>query len=145
MLDVGWQELLLIAVVALVVVGPKDLPAALRTVAQVLRKIRGLSREFQSGFAELVREAELDEIKRKVGGAGRADVGEAVRKVVDPTGSLTADFDPADFARRLREEVEAGPPTRPRSGAATGDPAAGTEREPPTGEAADNAQRPKVD
>jgi sec-independent protein translocase protein TatB len=145
MLDVGWQELLLIAVVALVVVGPKDLPAALRTLAQVLRKIRGLSREFQSGFAEMVREAELDDLRRKVDSAGRADFGEAVRKTVDPTGSLTADFDPADFARRLREEVEAGPPTRPRSGAATGNPAAGTEREPPASEAADDAPRPKLD
>ena len=127
MLDIGWQELLLICVIALVVLGPKDLPTAMRTLARVVTKVRGLSREFQSGVADMLREAELDDFKRKVSEGGRVDLGKAVKDAVDPTGTLTEDFDPADFARRLKQEVEAGPPTGPRAAApspAAGSPAA---------------------
>ncbi|SUS06989.1 Sec-independent protein translocase protein TatB [uncultured Defluviicoccus sp.] len=117
MLDIGWQELFLICVVALVVLGPKDLPTAMRAVARVVVKVRGLSREFQSGVADMLREAELDDLKRKVSEGGRVDLGKAVKDAVDPTGTLTEDFDPADFARRLKQEVEGGPPTGPRAAA----------------------------
>lgn len=112
MLDIGWQELILIGIVALVAIGPKDLPAAMRALARLASRGRALSREFQSGLAEVMREAELDELRRTVDRAGRFDLGQAVKDQVDPTGTLSADFDPADFARRLREEVEAGPPVR---------------------------------
>lgn len=64
MFDLGWSELLLIAAVALIVVGPKDLPQAIRTVTQVIRKLRGMAREFQSGLDDLAREAGVDEIKK---------------------------------------------------------------------------------
>jgi sec-independent protein translocase protein TatB len=124
MLDIGWQELFLICVVALVVLGPKDLPTAMRALARVVAKVRGLSREFQSGVADMLREAELDDLKRKVSEGGRVDLGKAVKDAVDPTGTLTEDFDPADFARRLKREVEAGPPTGPRAAAPSPDPAA---------------------
>lgn len=115
MFDIGWQELFLIGVVALIVVGPKDLPKVLRTAARVMQKARAMSREFQSGLAEMAREAELDEIKRKVEGATRFDLGDELRKSVDPTGKLSADFDPTEFNRQLKESVEAGPPLHPAS------------------------------
>ncbi|HRW59932.1 MAG TPA: Sec-independent protein translocase protein TatB [Defluviicoccus sp.] len=124
MLDIGWQELFLICIVALVVLGPKDLPTAMRAVARVVVKVRGLSREFQSGVADMLREAELDDLKRKVNEGGRVDLGKAVKDAVDPTGTLTEDFDPADFARRLKQEVEGGPPTGPRAAAPSPEPAA---------------------
>lgn len=113
MLDIGWQELFLIGVVALIVVGPKDLPKVLRTAARVMQKARAMSREFQAGLAEMARDAELDEIKRKVEDSTRFDLGEELRKSVDPTGKLSADFDPAEFNRQLKESVEGGPPVRP--------------------------------
>lgn len=113
MFDVGWQELFLIAVVALIVVGPKDLPHVLRGVSRFVTKARAMSREFQSGLAEMAREAELDEIKRKVQRAAQFDPAEELKKSVDPTGKLSADFDPAEFNRKLKESVEGGPPTRP--------------------------------
>ena len=69
-----------------------------------------MSREFQSGLAEMAREAELDDIKRKVEGAARFDLGDELRKSVDPTGKLSSDFDPAEFNRQLKEFVEGGPP-----------------------------------
>jgi sec-independent protein translocase protein TatB len=64
MFDLGWSELLLIAGVALIVIGPKDLPQAIRAVTQIIRKMRGMAREFQSSLDDLAREAGVDEVKR---------------------------------------------------------------------------------
>jgi sec-independent protein translocase protein TatB len=106
MFDLSWQELFLIGVVALIVIGPKDMPQVMRSVAGFVRKARALSREFQNGVAQMMREAELDELRRKLEEAGRVDVDETVKETVDPTGSLREDFDPAEFARELKRSVE---------------------------------------
>ena len=66
MLDLGWSEMAIIAVVALFVIGPKDLPKALRTLGHYGGKVRGLAREFRSSVDEVVREAELDEVKNQI-------------------------------------------------------------------------------
>ncbi len=66
MFDIGWPELMLVMVVALVVIGPKDLPAAIRTVTTILRKIRGMASEFQSGLGDIARQAGVDDIKRSL-------------------------------------------------------------------------------
>jgi sec-independent protein translocase protein TatB len=115
MLDIGWQELFFIAVIALIVVGPKDLPKALGTIAKYYRRAKELAGEFQSGVTEMVREAELDELKRKVEKAGKFDFDPEVKAAIDPTGSLSEDFDPAEFERDLKQAVEGGPPQRNRA------------------------------
>jgi sec-independent protein translocase protein TatB len=66
MLDMSWGEILVIGAVALIVIGPKDLPKALRTVGQMTTKIRRMAGEFQSQFNEAMREAELDEVRKQV-------------------------------------------------------------------------------
>ena len=66
MFDIGWSELLLIAVVALVVIGPKELPGALRILGQWMTKIRRMASEFQNQFQDAIREAELAELKKEV-------------------------------------------------------------------------------
>lgn len=66
MFELGWPELLLIMVVALVVIGPKELPNAIRTVTAVMRKVRSAAREFQSGLDDIAREAGLDDVKRQM-------------------------------------------------------------------------------
>ncbi|HVV92637.1 MAG TPA: Sec-independent protein translocase protein TatB [Hyphomicrobiales bacterium] len=66
MFDIGWSELLLIAVVAVVVIGPKDLPVALRSLGRTIRGIRRMASDFQSQFNEALREAELDDLRREV-------------------------------------------------------------------------------
>jgi sec-independent protein translocase protein TatB len=63
MFDFAWSELTVIGVVALIVIGPKDLPKAMRAAGHVIRRGRALAREFQNTFEEVVREAELDEIR----------------------------------------------------------------------------------
>lgn len=66
MLDIGWSELLIIGIVALVVVGPKDLPKLLRIVGQMLAKVRRMASEFQGQVNEAIREAELEDVKKSV-------------------------------------------------------------------------------
>jgi sec-independent protein translocase protein TatB len=126
MLDIGWQELFLIGVVALIVIGPKDLPKAMRAVAHGVRKARGLAREFQSGLDEMMREAEIDDLKRQMQKAASFDIDAEVRKTVDPGGTLTDAFDPETFARDLKERVEMGPPAPPQPAPAPAAPPAPT-------------------
>ena len=66
MFDIGWSELLVIGVVALIAIGPKELPGVLRTVGQWMGKIRRMASEFQGQFQEAMREAEMADIKKQV-------------------------------------------------------------------------------
>jgi len=65
MFDIGSSELLLIVVVAIVVIGPKDLPRALYKVGQVVGKARGMARHFRTGLDAMIREAELEELQKQ--------------------------------------------------------------------------------
>ncbi|MHC8509296.1 MAG: Sec-independent protein translocase protein TatB [Rhodospirillales bacterium] len=102
MFDIGWQELSIIAVAAIVVVGPKDLPRALKAVTTAVRKVRVLAREFQSGVDEMVRESELDDLKQEMNAAVGGDLRKSIEDAVDPTGELKAGLqETADSARAL--------------------------------------------
>ncbi len=65
MFDIAPTELLIVALVALVVIGPKDLPNVMRTVGQWIGKARGMARHFRSGIDTMIREAELEEMEKK--------------------------------------------------------------------------------
>ncbi len=65
MLDVAPTELLLVAVVAVIVIGPKDLPRAMRLVGQWVGRARGVARQFRQGFDDMVRESEFKEMEKK--------------------------------------------------------------------------------
>ena len=66
MFDIGWGELLVIGIVALIAIGPKELPGALRTLGQWMSKLRRMASEFQSQFQEAMREAEMTDLKKQV-------------------------------------------------------------------------------
>ncbi|WP_457094179.1 Sec-independent protein translocase protein TatB [Microvirga sp. P5_D2] len=68
MLDMSWGEVMVIGAVALIVIGPKDLPRALRTIGQVTGKLRRMALEFQGQFNEAMREADLDDVKKQIQG-----------------------------------------------------------------------------
>jgi sec-independent protein translocase protein TatB len=71
MFDIGWGELLVIGIVALVVIGPKELPGVLRTLGQAMAKVRRMASEFQGQFQEAMREAEMHDIKKQVDDAAK--------------------------------------------------------------------------
>jgi sec-independent protein translocase protein TatB len=66
MFDISWTEFLLIGVVALIVIGPKELPGVMRTMGQWTRKLRGMASDFQHQFQEAMREAEMADLKKQV-------------------------------------------------------------------------------
>jgi sec-independent protein translocase protein TatB len=66
MFDISWTEFVLIGVVALIVIGPKELPAVLRTLGQYTRKVRSMAADFQNQFQEAMREAEMADLKKQV-------------------------------------------------------------------------------
>ena len=81
MFDIGWSELLVIGIVALIAIGPKELPGALRALGQWTTKIRRMASEFQGQFQEAMREAEMADLKKQVD-------------------TLTSGFDPIETARK---------------------------------------------
>jgi sec-independent protein translocase protein TatB len=89
MFDIGWQELFLVAVITILVVGPKDLPRVLKTVVAGVRKMRGLANDFQRGIDELARETELDDIRKNLEKAADIDLERELEETIDPTGNLT--------------------------------------------------------
>ena len=102
--DIGWPELMLIGVVALVVIGPKDLPRALRVAGYWVRKARTLSREFQSSVEQMIREAELDDVRRDLQKATEFDIDKEIRNTVDPTGELAEAIKPPEIPDYFEEK-----------------------------------------
>lgn len=96
MFDFSWSEIALIGAVALVVIGPKDLPKALRTAGKWARKARTVSREFQSSIEQMIREAELDEVKNEIDKVTAVDLEHEFQKAVDPTGDLAEKLKPPE-------------------------------------------------
>jgi len=135
--DIGWPELMLIGVIALIVIGPKDLPRALRVAGFWVRKARTLSREFQSSIDQMIREAELEEIRQDLKKATELDVEREIRSTVDPTGELAQSIRPPDLPDYFEEPgaattavTEEGPALPPPGEAALPDAAPSTEAAP---------------
>ncbi len=95
MLDIGWTEMLVIAVIAVVVIGPRDLPGMLKTIGNWVRKARATVRELQTGIEDMAREAELDEVKKSVESATRVDNWLDDKGVAKPAASPSAASPPA--------------------------------------------------
>ena len=111
MFDIGGLEMALILLVALLVVGPKELPRLLKTVGHWVRKARGLAREFQSGLDQMVQEAELEDAKKMVDMGRNLNVDKIVEKVIDPTGSVRDEA--AELQDAVRDKGPAGEPDEP--------------------------------
>ncbi len=93
MFDIGWQELFILAVLAIIVIGPKDLPGAIRTITKWIRKARSMARDLQDGLDDVVREADLDDLKKELDSPGGLDIAKKIGDAVDPTGEITKDMD----------------------------------------------------
>ena len=91
MFDIGWTEMLVVAVVALLVIGPKDLPRALRTVGHWVGKVKGIAREFQDSVDDMVRESELEEFRQGAKKLAEGDL-DVCDESIDPTGGHEGPF-----------------------------------------------------
>jgi sec-independent protein translocase protein TatB len=102
MFDISWTEFLLIGVVALIVIGPKELPAVLRTLGQWTRKIRSMAADFQGQFQEALREAEMADLKKQVD-----DIASDI-KSYDPLKDVRTDLETA--GKDIQSSLEEKPP-----------------------------------
>ncbi|MSO89603.1 MAG: twin-arginine translocase subunit TatB [Rhodospirillaceae bacterium] len=88
MLGLSWTELLVIAVTAVIFIGPKELPGTLRAIAKWVSKARGLAREFQGGVDDMIRHAEFEDIRKHLQKIESVDVSGEIQKAVDPKGTI---------------------------------------------------------
>lgn len=105
----GFSEVLVLGVIALLVVGPKDLPLMLRKLGRQMARLRGLAAEFRSGFDELARQAELDELKKEVEALRRGQV----FTDIEMEAMRTLDPIPLTTTPTTTPQIEAGDPTPP--------------------------------
>ncbi len=98
MFDIGWSELLVIAVVAIIVVGPRDLPRMLRTVGQTVGKARRMAGDFRSQFDDALKEADLDDLKKDVDSLRSLNPANALKKEI---GSIN------EIGKDIKKSVEA--------------------------------------
>ena len=87
MFDIGWSELIVIGVVALVVIGPKELPGVIRSVGRAVTKLRTMAGEFRGQFDEAMREAELHDVKKTFTDMGEA-ASSAASVITNPVGTV---------------------------------------------------------
>ncbi|MAI50181.1 MAG: twin-arginine translocase subunit TatB [Rhodospirillaceae bacterium] len=91
MLDIGGWEFLLIAILGIIIIGPKELPGAIRTLSKFVAHARTLTREFQSGLEEVAHDAEINKLTddlKEIAGAGTGDFPEGIQTVADPDENL---------------------------------------------------------
>ena len=105
MFDIGWQELFIVAILALIVVGPKDLPRAIRNIMGLVRKARLMARDFQVGIDDVVREADLDELKNNIDKLSDCDIDEQIKSAIDSTGELTGDLGLIEIEEELNDSL----------------------------------------
>lgn len=137
--DIGWSEMMMIAVLALIVIGPKDLPRVMKTMGHWMRKARSVTREFQSSVDEMIREADLDDARKAVQSAASMNPSKIISDAVDPTGDMTEEM--RDVEREASKEAStasadksgadnsgadsSGADKKPGAGASEAEPAAG--------------------
>jgi sec-independent protein translocase protein TatB len=123
MFDFAWSEIALIGVVALIAIGPKDMPVALKTVSTLLKKARRMASEFQTHVDEMMRDADLHELRDGVRQIRNFDLRGTIEKAVDPDGAIKNTLAEDPFAAaptwqapdnpRLAEKTDAAPELPP--------------------------------
>src|SRR5215475_2829482 len=140
MFDIGWSELVLIGVVALIAIGPKELPGVLRTVGQWMGKARKMAAEFQGQFQEAMREAEMADLKKSFDEVREAASGFTSNNIMT---SLQKDVSNALNIEDIDKPAEA-KVTESSSTPAIEPPVAPTTPEAPTPETFSEAEAPTV-
>ncbi len=101
MFDIGWTEMAVVAVVALLVIPSKDIPKLLRTVGEWTGKARALAREFQGHLDDLARQSELDELKKQAEKVTSFDIKGEIANTIDPGGEIRKTVEEAGQAAEV--------------------------------------------
>ncbi len=141
MFDISWTELLVIAVVALIAIGPKELPRVLYEAGKWARRLRLMAGEFQRHFSDLMQEAELEELRKQAQAARDITGARTLADLVDPDRTIRQSFDPATLgaeghAGSPPETVPEAPAAPPPAAIASPAPALAPEPAPATDAAA---------
>ena len=137
MFDIGWTEMLVIAIVMIVVVGPKDLPKMLRTFGRTTSKMRSMAGEFRKQFDDAMREAELEDVKSTIDSVRKMSPASDIKKALNPMEKAAADVraglekalkptpapTPAASTPQPAEPAKAGPTAMPGETPKPADPA----------------------
>jgi sec-independent protein translocase protein TatB len=92
MFDFAWSEIAVIGVVALIAIGPKDLPGALKAITGFIKRARRMAGEFQTHVDEMMREADLSEVRQQINEIRNFDFKGHTERAIDPDGSLRSEF-----------------------------------------------------
>jgi sec-independent protein translocase protein TatB len=93
MFDIGWTEITVILIVAIIVIGPKDLPRVLRTVGQWVGKAKSMTGEFRGHVDDMIRDTELDDVKNQIQSISSFDADSALENTIDADGEIKSAFD----------------------------------------------------
>ena len=130
MFDIGWPELFVIAVIALVVIGPKDLPRVMRYVGRWFGKAKRVTWEFKRHWDDIMRESELDDVKREIQDVMRTDPAVYAEQTIDPNREIREAFEFGGEelvnvkAPELPPPTQGGAETAPEAVTATSEPQA---------------------
>ena len=142
MLDLGWSELLIIGVVALIVVGPKDLPKMLRTLGQYAGRAKGIAREFQRSMDDAARQADIEELSdiKK----GLDDMRDAQHKMQRDLGQSFLDNPPKSAKNKSAETPATKTPAPKKAGGDATLEAAKTKAPKPVKKSAEKPGKPQA-
>ena len=118
MFDIGWMEMLMIAVVAIIVIGPKDLPKVLHTVGQWVARARAVARNFQDQMDEMARQSGVDDVRKQIQNSMTGlDPAERLRREIDPTGEMDAQMKAMADLGRIEPDLPSPPANAPQTSA----------------------------
>lgn len=107
MLDIGWPELMVIIVMTILVIGPQEIPKVLKTIRDIMSRVRSMAREFTNQMDEVVRESELENYKDEAMklAKGNSDIKDYMTSTMDPEGEIqkTIDENTKDMADKMQE------------------------------------------
>jgi sec-independent protein translocase protein TatB len=127
MLDVGWTELVVIAIVLIIVVGPKDLPPMLRTFGKMMTKMRSMANDFRQQFDEALKEADLDDVRKTLSDAQKLNPANTIREAMNPLRQMGNEIK-ADLQKATAVETKPNEPDLPAPAAVSADAAVPSEQ-----------------
>ncbi|MEE8563585.1 MAG: Sec-independent protein translocase protein TatB [Alphaproteobacteria bacterium] len=108
MFDIGWVEMMVVVVVMIIVIGPKDLPVVLHTMGRWIARVRAMARNFQDSIEELAEETGLDQMRDEVRSIRDFSIEDEIEKAIDPEGEMREGIagDPAKATESGEEGAE---------------------------------------